>query len=346
MSDFKRAVTFTDGTAIVITDLHGSSAAYDHLRDLFLKQHAAGDVQHLILCGDLIHGYGSPADDASLQMLLDVMCLQNELGAETVIMLCGNHEMPHIYGMPLSRGNIEYTPRFEHALTELDQNEDAPYTRTDVIDFLTELPFYAFTAAGVMISHAGPIRQINTPEIAEQVLNFDHRAFLQQIDTELQRYDLAHARQLYATQMGIDYDKLARHYLAVTDETDPRYNHLLRSFVWGDDDTFQLLWDTLFTRNEQELPNDMRRYVTYSNIVQEFLKSMSAHLPAYPQHIVVSGHIAVSGGHEVVDDYHLRLASYQHAQPHDAGEYLLLDCAAPVENADALVPMLHRTFDS
>jgi hypothetical protein len=98
--------------------------------------------------------------------------------------------------------------------------------------------------------------------------------------------------------------------------------------------------------NEQEFPNDMRRYVTYGNLVQAFLKAMSAHVPAHPQQVIVSGHIPVRGGHEVVDDYHLRVATYQHARPKEAGEYLLLDCAAPVGDADDLVPMLRGTFDT
>lgn len=346
MPELKRAVTLTDGTAMVVTDLHGNLPVYEHVRDNFLRAHAAGTVQQLVLCGDLIHGNGAPADDASLPMLLDVMRLQGEMGENTVILLCGNHELPHIYGMTLSRGDKEYTPGFEAALTALDQDSSSTYSRADAVNFLAELPFYVFTAAGVMLAHAGPVKEILLEQDAVHVLQFDHGAFLARIDAQLAQYDLDHARQLYATKAGgDDYASLAKHFLAVTDENDPRYNHLLRSFIWSGDPEFELLWNTLFTRNENEFPNDMRRAIDYANVVRHFLKLMSARVPAYPQHVIVSGHIVVDGGHQVVDDYHLRLASHEHARPQPDGQILLLDCATEVRDADALVPHLRRTLD-
>ncbi|MEM6528133.1 MAG: metallophosphoesterase [Chloroflexota bacterium] len=340
----QRITTLTHGRAMIVTDLHGAGAVYDRLRDKFLEGYKAGDLHHFVICGDLIHHNGSDAEDESLRMLLDVMRLRRELG-DAVVMLCGNHEMPHIYGMPLSRGHIEYTPRFERALVELENHADEPYNRDDVINFLMDLPFYAFTAAGVMLTHAGPVKQIQLPEVAKQVAEFDHRVFLQQIDNELNQYDLVHAHARYAINMGRAYDGLASHYLAVTDENDPRYNHLLRSFVYSGKPEFELLWATLFSRNENEFPNDMRRVVDYADAVTQFLQVMSEQVPAYPQHIVLSGHISVHGGHHVVDDTHLRIATYEHASPAEAGQYLILDVEAEVEDADALVPMLHRTSD-
>jgi len=104
MPDLKRAVTFTQGVAMVITDLHGNGGVWQRLRDEFLRAHEAGEVQSLIMCGDLIHS-NSPDFDDSLSMVLDVMRLQADLGPDTIVMLCGNHEMPHIYGMTLARGD-------------------------------------------------------------------------------------------------------------------------------------------------------------------------------------------------------------------------------------------------
>ncbi|MEL6148111.1 MAG: metallophosphoesterase [Chloroflexota bacterium] len=340
----QRITTLTHGRAMIVTDLHGAGDVYDRLRDKFLEGYKAGALHHFVICGDLIHSNGSEAEDDSLRMLLDVMRLRRELG-DAVVMLCGNHEMPHIYGMPLSRGHIEYTPRFERALVDMDRDPNAIFSRDDVINFLMNLPFYAFTAAGVMLTHAGPVKQIQLLEVAKQVAEFDHRAFLQRIDDELNQYDLDHARARYAINMGRDYAELASHHLAVTDENDPRYNHLLRSFVYSGKPEFELLWATLFSRNENEFPNDMRRVVDYADAVKQFLEVMSEQVPAYPQHVVLSGHITVSGGHQVVDDAHLRIATYEHARPNDDGEYLILDLETGVEDADALVPLLHRTFD-
>lgn len=345
MSELKRAVTITEGVAMVVTDLHGNGKVYDHLRDQFLAAYEAGMVQRFVICGDLIHGNRHPNDDDSLRMLLDVMRLQKEMGRDTVIMLCGNHEMPHIYGMPLARGNKEYTPRFEASLAALDQDDSIPSNRSDVIEFLMDLPFYMFTAAGVMLAHAGPAQKLTDPTSAGRILNFDHRAYLADIDAKLAQYDLKNARDVYAMKFDQSYDELARHYLAVEDESDPRYEHLLRSFAWNGDPDFDLLWDALFTRNEDEFPNDMRRAIEYGNMVKDFLSAMSTHVPAYPQHIVVSGHIVVRGGHTVVEDNHLRIASYEHARPQNKGQYLLLDCSAPPHKADSLVAHLRPTFD-
>ncbi len=325
---------------MVITDLHGNGGVWQRLRDEFLRAHEAGEVQRLIMCGDLIHS-NSPDFDDSLSMVLDVMRLQADLGPDTIVMLCGNHEMPHIYGMTLARGDHEYTPPFEAALVQLDQDDSIPQSRADVIDFLASLPFYAFTAAGVLIAHAGPARKINTPKVAEKLLNLDHHAFIESIDEELARYDLEHARNLYATRAGDEYDNIVKHQLAVESEDDPRYNHLLRSFVYSTREEFQLMWEALFTRNELEFPNDMRRVVAYSESILNFLDAMSAHSPAYRQRMIVSGHIVIeNGGHDLVDMFHMRLATHEHARPQSAGEYLLLDCAADIRNANDLVPML------
>ena len=341
----QRIKTLTHGRAMIVTDLHGAGDVYNRLRDKFLEGHKAGALHYLVICGDLIHSNGIEKEDDSLRMLLDVMRLREELG-DAVILLCGNHEFPHIYGITLSKGRTEYTPRFEAALTALDKDRNAKYSREDVTEFLMDLPFYVFTAAGVMITHAGPVKQIHHPKLAKLIAEHDHRKYIAKLDNTLQQYDLNHARQRFATIMGQDYADLAKHWLAAEDENDPRYNHLLWSFVYDGTDLFNLLWSTLFSRNENEFPNDMRRVVDYAQAVEQFLEAMSAQVPAYPQHIVVSGHITVNGGHQVVDDYHLRIASYEHARPRDAGEYLILDLETEVKDADALVPMLHKTFSA
>lgn len=347
----KRAITLPDGIAMVTTDLHGAGKVYRHLRDIFLREYEAGRVQRWILCGDLLHS-NNPDDgtDESLPMLLDVMALQAKLGAERVVMLCGNHEMPHIYGQMLSKGTTDYTPPFEAALSALDADTSQPYRRADVSAFLTGLPFYAFTAAGVMFAHAGPAASVVTPEVAAQVLAFDHAEFLAEVDATLAKYDLKHAAEFYAQQLSdgkITYAQLAKHYLGVNDEQDPRYYQLLRAFIFSDSAPYDLLWDVLFTQNENALPNDMRRVTDYEALVKGFLAAFAPHLPsAYAPRVVVSGHMRTQGGHAVIDDRHLRLSSYEHASPKHAGEYLLLDCATPITDADALVPMLRKTFEA
>jgi hypothetical protein len=137
-----RFLNLTDGVAMIVTDLHGDRDAFIRYISRFRVLYASGEVQRLVLMGDLIHGYGSAQTDGSLSMVLSLIRLQDEFGPDTVIMLLGNHEMPHIYGVSLMKGDLEFTPRFEHSLGD---------HRESVLAFFESLPFFARTAAGVML---------------------------------------------------------------------------------------------------------------------------------------------------------------------------------------------------
>lgn len=320
-----RFLNLSDGVAMVVTDLHGDRAAFDRCLAHFDARRARGEVQRLIFLGDLIHSYGPPDGDASLSMVLDVMQLQADLGPDTVIMLLGNHELPHIYGMTLAKGEREFTPRFEHALGD---------HREDVLAFFRGLPFYIRTAAGVALGHAGPAPQVALR--VETLRSFDHEARLADADAILADVDdLDGVYAQYRALHGVPYQELAFRYLAVRGERDPRYPHLLRGFFISQRDRgFQTLWDALFTQNEQGLTP-----AAYLNACRTFLDALSADAPA-PQEFAVSGHISTRGGHQVVNPLHLRVSTATHAQPSSAGAYLLLDCSRPVRTIDALVSNL------
>jgi Icc-related predicted phosphoesterase len=112
---FPRLITLDAGIAMVVTDLHGDWDAYRRYRDCFLTLDARGQADWLILTGDLIHSEDSPRADRSLDIVLDVLALRDTLG-ERLVYLMGNHELPHLYGVTLSKGEHVYTPRFEAAL--------------------------------------------------------------------------------------------------------------------------------------------------------------------------------------------------------------------------------------
>lgn len=317
----------TSGTAMVVTDLHGADEAYQRVKETFLDLHIDGQADRLILCGDLLHGYGSAADDASLDMLLDVMQLQDEMGDDTVILLLGNHEFPHIYSISLAKGDLEFTSRFEHAL-------EASSKRDAVMAFLRSLPFYVRTSAGVTITHAGASPVVQTAADAERLNTIDHAAILQLADDTL-----AQQLDIEALRDDSNYQQQVAHYLAVTDAQSPRYTHLLRGQVVPQiTDDFEFMWETFFAYNEKRHGDE-----DYQRIAENFLQALSAQSPQ-PQRVVVAGHISVSGGHTVVNDQHLRLASYAHAKPPHAGKYLLLDCEQPIDSAKALVPQLRPLF--
>lgn len=334
MASPKRVIDFDSGVAMVVTDLHGDGQVYDHLRDTFLSLYQAGEVQRWIICGDLIHGYGSEEDDHSLRMMLDVMRLQREMGNDKVILLMGNHEMPHIYGTVVSKGKHEFTSRFERALSKLDKQADAGYRRKDVTAFLCSLPFYARTKAGVLITHAGASPAVKSVDIADVVLNFDHDALVKLADDVIrQEFDIA------ALRRSIEYSTQAIYYLAVEDENDPRFTDLLRSELLSQSNQdYRLLWDVLFTTNEQDW-----HIAGYSLIAAAFLKHISA-LSPYEQRVIVAGHITTPGGYAEIGARQLRIASYAHATPKHEGHYLLLDCAKPIHQAADLIPHLRKTF--
>ncbi len=327
MIQHPRAVDFEVGKALIVTDLHGEGAAYDHIRDTFLAMHAAGRADRLIICGDLIHGYGDEADDQSLRMILDVMRLQHEMGKDTIVMLMGNHEMPHVYNIVLSKGHLEFTSRFEQSLTRSGK-------RDEVMEFIYDLPLYARTKAGVLITHAGATVDVASADAAENILTFDHRALLKLADDRIiNGYDLNLLRQ------NPEYMQIAEHYFAISGTDDPRLHHYLRGQMLSqNEEEFRFLWEVLFTTNENGWSVD-----AYSVVVDRFLRAISA-VSEYPQRVLVAGHIAARNGYALVGDQHFRLASYAHAAPKENGKLLLLDCEEPIYAAEDLIPHLLPTF--
>lgn len=336
MKSYKHVLDLDSGTALVTTDLHGAGIAYDHIRATFMRLRAEGVVQRWIICGDLIHSSGPEKDDASLRMTLDVMQLQEELGRETVILLLGNHEMPHIYGVTLSKGDITFTPRYEHALTALDHQPKARYRRRDVMAFFRRLPFFVRTKAGVTLTHAGAALPLATANLAEVIYDFDHDALLKLAEDRMRnKYDTA------AFKTNARYLAQAKEELGVEGPYDPRLSDLARAIIVSQTcEDFELLWDVLFARNE----TDGTPLSNYRKVVQQTLRQLSAYGP-YEQRVLVAGHIGVEGGHKLVGLEQLRLASYSHAHPNEAGEVLLLNCAEPINDAEELLPHLRRTME-
>ncbi len=283
--------------------------------------------------GDLIHGQGAEADDASLSIVLDIIRMQRTLPPGSVVVLLGNHELPHLYGTTLSRGDVEFTPRFEKALSQSGK-------RDEVMAFLNDLPLFVRTAAGVMFTHAGPGGSVMAN--IKTLAHLDHRAVLAEFDHALSINPYPEQlRSLYAKTMGMPYEVLARYYLSVTGPDDPRYDHLIRSVMIGQQcPEFEMLWDVLFTRCEQGLPAPL-----YDRLLHAFLDAFSTAAPV-PQRFLVTGHMVVKGGHTVVTPNHLRIASAAHARPREAGEYLLLDCGQPIDSMAELEVALGSVFDA
>lgn len=326
-----RILDLTDGRSMVVSDLHGDKDAFARYVGRYLQLRMRKRVDRLLLLGDLIHRSGPREQDESLSIMLDLIRMKRTLPPGSVIMLLGNHEMPHIYGVTLARGDVEYTPAFEQAMTRTGK-------RAEILEFLHDLPFYVRTGAGVMFTHAGP--DGNALANLDLLRSLDHRAVLAEMDQALAANPYPEQlRKLYAKTMGMPYEVLARYYLGVTGPDDPRFDHLIRSVMLTQNSRdFEILWDALFSRAEQGTLFPM-----YQRLLDRFLQEFSKGAPA-PQRFLVTGHLGVQGGHAVVSEQHLRIASAAHANPREAGEYLLLDCGTAVESMDALEKMLGSVF--
>jgi len=327
----KRYVDLHKGRAFVVTDIHGDWEPYTHYRDHFLHLREQGEADYLIFLGDVVHGYGPEDEDYSLAIVWDIMELQKDLGTDVVIMLLGNHELPHIYSILLSKGRTVFTPRFEASLGEY---------RTEVIQFFHSLPFYVRTKAGVMLTHAGASEMTARPEASKMLKEFSHQRLLDEAQQLLEQEDVTNLINRTLQVSPEEYEDEARKNLAVTGADDPRYYDLLRGVVASNlEPEWSMLWNFFFSRCEQDIDAG-----EYAEQVEGFLEAFSD--GDNPQNVLVTGHISTRGGYNLIGKHQLRLSSWAHALPPEEGCYLLFDVANPVATAEELVPTVHHMFVS
>ncbi len=315
-----RIVSLEAGRAMVVTDLHGDWDAYRRYRDRFLTWQAQGRADHLIFTGDLIHSDAPPSADRSLDILLDLLALREHLGRRLIYLL-GNHELPHLYGITLAKGEHLYTPRLEAAMGT---------HRARIYDFLAGLPFYVRTRAGVALCHAGAAAELCAPGAAARVFNYSHQHIRAAIEALLPAQSRPALRARFAQLSGAPYEVLARRYLGISHPDDPHYDALLVGFLVTSHPDFELLWAALFNRNEQQY--GLQDYAIFVDVL---LKELSRGY--HPQTTLVSGHIPCRGGYTLVAGRQLRLASGPHAHPRRSARYLLFDVGRPVHHAQTLL---------
>jgi hypothetical protein len=294
----KRVVDLEAGVAMVVTDLHGDWDAYRRYRDRFLELKANGRADYFIIAGDLIHHEGSEADDKSLEMVLDVLALRQEIG-DHLIYLLGNHEMPHIYSITLAKGDHLYTPRFELAMGK---------HRPEIMALFDSLPFYVRTKAGVTICHAGAT-ELTSDKAVQTLFNFSHQAILQATREMITAEERPSLRRAITKMSQHSYADIVQDFFGISNADDPRYDDfLIGTIVSGAHPHFSLLWQALFTTNEYQYE---ARY--YQAVVQAMLETFSQGY--HEQTVLVSGHLNCEQGYTIVNKQQLRLASAKHALP-------------------------------
>jgi len=324
-----RILDLDAGRVMVVTDVHGDYAAYCRYRDRFLALRAAGQAEVFLLAGDYLHSATPQELDRSLEIMLDLLHLRETLGPNLVVLL-GNHELPHLYGITISKGSLVYGPSFEKSM--------GPY-RARILEFIDGLPFYARTRAGVSVAHAGACEPATTAAGLQRLRDYSHRAELEKVDTFLAGQDRAALRSGLGKLSNQVYADLAAENLGVADPDDPRYDDVLRGvLVTSLSSTFQMVWEALFNKNEDEYGE-----LKYAWILKAFLNGISEGY--VNQRALVCGHVSVVGGHQIVANRQLRLASWTHANPVQAGEYLLFDAGRPIQGVDDLLAGVHSLWD-
>jgi hypothetical protein len=332
--DFLRLWTVPSGRLMVVTDLHGDWEAYQRIRARFLELHQQQEVDALVFTGDLIHRDPDDGEDRSFDMILDVIKLQEQYG-NRVVCLLGNHEMPHIYTTTLARGRIAYTPPFELALS-------ARGAREQVKAFLSSLPFYLRTAAGVSLAHAGAAPVLADTQVAPTLFEWDHNQMLQQAEQLLAGKDREKLRESFAHMSGEKaYETLVSGFFGLQGPESRQFDDPLRGFLVTLSPAYRILWAALFTRSEKEYGS------RYPEILSGALAQLSQNYNT--QRILVSGHMGVSGGVKAISMgdtgcSQLRIASATHALPRKSGRYLILDAEKPVSHARDLLTSIHKLF--
>lgn len=330
LKSYPRLWTLEEGIAMVVTDLHGDWDAYERYRDRFASLHDTGRANYLIFTGDLIHAENSK-NDKSLEIISDILALRLTYG-EAIILLCGNHELPHIYSITLARGDRHFTPDFEKALSQSEW-------RAEIMSLFDSLPFYVRTRSGVSLAHAGAPAFVVESERIIDLFSWSHQRLLDWATQIINQEDILSLRQGYSRlNQNLPYETLARYFLAVSGPDDPRYDDLLRGFIATSHPDFEaLVWPALFTRCEQEYGLADHRI-----FVDALLQALSTEFSA--QNFLVTGHITIKGGHETITRQHLRLASAHHATPRRAGQYLLFDTSRPIDSITTLINQLGTVF--
>ncbi len=324
---WQRVVDLTEGQAMVVTDLHGDWDAYQRYRDTFIQLRAQDQADVLILDGDMIHASAPAEQDKSLEIVLDIIRLKEELG-DNLIYLLGNHELPHIYTITLQKGEELFTPRFEFAMGD---------NREKIVSFFDSLPFYVRTPGGVSICHAGASTALGETNGIERLFNFSHQEILSRTRAQITQEERPSLIRAMRKMHGRTYNEMARKWFAVTGLDDPRYDDFLVGTLAMSDKDFELLWPAMFSRNEKEYGDN-----SYQVLLNTMLQALSASFER--QSVLVTGHIDCQGGHKVVNRQQLRVASAKHALPREAGLYLLFNVRERFETAADLAPNLRSVF--
>jgi hypothetical protein len=277
-------VDLKDERVLVAADIHGNWESYQQVLGRFDAMKRSSSIDLLVFTGDLIHGYpGYP--DESVKILDDLM----EKKDDKIISILGNHELMHIYHMSVGKGDLEFVPGFEAKIKQ---------DRSKYIGFMKNMAYAVRTSGGVTINHTGasPVTHPQFSEDFRAIVGAPHLEFMKWLKHDNVLDQLA---RLAARSKAIimPYQNPDKYY-------DPAIGQALHNSNIG-----EYLWATFFNKNENEFGQEM-----YNEMTDAYLKEMGS--DGLAQRILISGHVGVPHGSQIVNDKQLRLG-IAHTNPED-----------------------------
>jgi Icc-related predicted phosphoesterase len=303
-----RIIDIKEGKLLIATDIHGNWKDYRSVRDLYETLRNRGKADFLVLNGDLIHGYPG-YEDRSVEILDDLIGNPDE----SLIALMGNHELPHVYHFEVLKGSVSFVEPMERRI----ENRRERYT-----GFIEQMAYAVRTPGGVLINHSGPNYPmagfskrgyeafVRNHDLFRVMDSLDHDAVRQQLEKKV--------RETLEKEQG---ERLPDGFFDAFREE--------LGYEFLETEVGRFLWDVFFNKNEHEFGMKF-----YKAVLEGFLQTMSS--GGKPQKFLVSGHIEVRKGYEVIGGKQLRICSSQGAR--DSKKVLsLVDASRQYQSINDLV---------
>ncbi|MFA9372095.1 MAG: metallophosphoesterase family protein [Labilibaculum antarcticum] len=176
--------------------------------------------------------------------------------------------------------------------------------REDIIRFFMDMPFMLRTKGGVLLNHTGGSNRYSETE------SFDFNWF---------------KNYRHKGEFTAHIDHIHRY--------DPQIGSQFMSTAEGD-----YLWDVLMNGNERQFGEE------YLNMVTDLLQFASKDRENAPLKALVSGHIGVDYGAEMIGEYKLRLCSSAGCLRDLEKKYLLIDAEKTYANSKELLECCHDLY--
>ena len=304
MHSRSKVLDLESGLVMVVTDLHGNLQDYELVMQTFEKLKDKGEAGHLVITGDVVHGYPQ-YEDRSKDILVDLI----ERGANTpdsdIQVLLGNHDMVHIYHIVLRKVPLEFTHGFEEAIAN---------DRQKFIDFFMSMPFAVRTAGGVLLNHTGASAIIGSGEEGRYGVTFDYLASWPHEDILQEVSRIAEAKD----------------YPSHTDSFNPAIGQIFNLTHRG-----KFLWEFLMNKNEGSYGEE------YLRLIPSFLEWMGVGHET-PLTVMVNGHIGVPEGARVSSEHQLRISSSYGARSDADKAYLVFDASEKYAGAEDLISQCRK----